>query len=204
MHHNLDSMSHTFAGGAAVSDFLYPGAMLDPLHAGNDIVWLGSGTIEDISVQSVEEATDVTVQVFDVMDALGRPVKLVAAPFYRNAVIDALAVAKRSGLGDPAAGIVAGALSYNVVGPATPAVIVANGLRWEHDFRDESTARTSRSFQMHVGVHCGFGMAVRIDAADPVAGDITVAITFRPDTTGATRFTAATQATLGRSAHIPA
>lgn len=194
--HASDGMYHTWANGAAIDHVLYPAAMLDPNHAINGIVWVGSGVVEKISITSQASTTDIIVAIHDLTNS-GRPVQLAAAPFYRYAILDAAATGKRPGHGDPntVPPIAAGTPIFNVAGSATPAAVLASSRRWQQAVAYESAATPfRRTMEFAPNIRCAFGMAVRVTGPNPPASmDTSISITFRPEIIGPMRYARAVQ-----------
>lgn len=209
---NYDSLTHEFLnGGGAMNNALYPGGFLDPNHSVNGRVWLASGVIKSITVQSQASLLTSLIEVYDAMDANGRPIhfsSVAANPRY--GIVDTAAIAKRSGYGDPSTTppIAAGDLSYNVVGGGSPPGEITNppqnGLRWRHEVRMEDSSApifTTRSFIFELNIRCSFGMAVRIiGPAPPALLPVDLSIVFATEITGAQRFK---NAQVGNNAAIP-
>lgn len=188
------SMSFSFPAGAAIGHTIYPGAMLDPDHATNDLVWLATGEISDIEIHSPLSATDITTWVLDCKDSNGRPVQ--SATFGElYAVEDAApgAAAQKAGLGDPGLGIAAGTPIYNIGSSnALPSEVhLGQSIRRTYSVRERTAAAQTSKIQSlsPEPTWCGYGMAIRLAGPSLVAGSTAIIVVhFTPVVPGSVRY----------------
>lgn len=189
MDKGLITVSFNLAAASSGTHILLPGAALDPDHTtlggANTIVWFAQGDIESVSAEC-DTTADIVLEIFDLIDATGKPLALAAAPSYRYAVLGPSAVAHHSGHGD---GVWASGVNFQDIRvPGAIAAIHANGQRWGHVFTDSTAGTATEPLEYHPKITCRNGMALRATLSAALSESSTINVTYRPQTMGAQRY----------------
>lgn len=168
------SVTHTIASTTASPLMILPGASLDlstPMPVA-DKVWLASGTIKRITIDTAVADTAFTVAIYDSVDDESKP-------FYHYTEGTPSPVARYTGVGKSTP-------TFEVRDGKLPAAFDANGKRWEIKRAYNATEDTPLSFEVCVPCIHGMGVYLTWDAA--LTADAAVSIVYCPDVLGSTRF----------------